>query len=78
MEDGPPGFQFRIDAKGLVVLEGLSADETFEYEMLAHQCDHLRNSADQVRLNDLVEKHRLAVASHPPDVAAAKRADRHP
>ncbi|KJC36490.1 hypothetical protein [Bradyrhizobium sp. LTSP857] len=61
MEDGPPDIQFRINSKGWVVLDGLSPGETFEYELLAHPSDHLRNSADQVRLNQLVEKHRHAM-----------------
>lgn len=59
MEDRDTGSPVSHQFKGLVVLDGLSPDQTFE--LLAHQSDHLRNSADQSRLNQLIEKHRHAM-----------------
>ena len=50
-------FCFGLDARGMVVLKGLSPEETFEYEELANQCNELRNLADQCRLDALSAKH---------------------
>jgi hypothetical protein len=50
-------FQFTINAKGLVVLAGLSPDETLELEELLNQHDAHRSVSDTMRLEALCEKH---------------------
>ncbi|MBW7972593.1 hypothetical protein [Bradyrhizobium sp. BR 10289] len=50
-------FEFTTNAKGMIILAGLSPDETLELEQLLHQNDNLRSAPDRVRLEALCEKH---------------------
>ena len=54
-------FRFGTNSKGMVVLAGLSPEETFELEHLLYQNEHNRCAADQARLDALCEKHCRAV-----------------
>ncbi|MGY4626216.1 hypothetical protein [Bradyrhizobium sp. USDA 4486] len=50
-------FEFTTNARGMIILAGLSPDETFELEQLLHQNDDLRSAPDRARLEALYEKH---------------------
>ncbi|QPF90248.1 hypothetical protein [Bradyrhizobium commune] len=63
-------FCFEVDTQGMVVLRGLSPEETFEYEELANQCDELRSLIDQRRLDVLSAKHCRLLRNAPATVAA--------
>ena len=68
-------FQFTTNAKGMVILSGLSPDETFELEHLLHQNDDLRSVPDRIRLDALCEKHcNAAKTATPPDIVGASDA----
>ena len=54
-------FRYGTNSKGMVVLAGLSPEETFELEHLLYQNEHNRSAADQARLDKLCEKHCRAV-----------------
>lgn len=56
-------FEFTTNAKGMIILPGLSPEETFELEQLLHQNDDLRSVPDRVRLDALCEKHCRAAKS---------------
>jgi hypothetical protein len=49
----------------MVVMKGLSPEETFEYEELANQCDDRRSSANQRRLDEPNTKHCSALKREP-------------
>jgi hypothetical protein len=50
-------FSYETDRDGRVILQGLSPEETFEYEVLVNQLDDFRIPADQARLEELSGKH---------------------
>jgi len=56
-------FEFTTNAKGMIILPGLSPDETFELEQLLHQNDDLRSAPDRSRLEALCDKHCRAAQS---------------
>jgi hypothetical protein len=47
----------------MIILSGLSPDETFELEQLLHQNDDLRSAPDRSRLEALCDKHCRAAKS---------------
>ncbi|MGY4234716.1 hypothetical protein ACVIIW_003663 [Bradyrhizobium sp. USDA 4449] len=47
-------FRYGINKKGMVVLAGLSPEETFEFEELLYQ------DSSSIRMRELLAKHRRA------------------
>lgn len=59
----PRYFRYQTDARGRVVLPGLTPDETLEFEMLANQVGDLRARPQHLRLEALCDKHRSFVCA---------------
>src|SRR4051812_1983899 len=54
-------FLYTLDGRGRIVLQGLSPEETLEFEFLLHQLEQFRSPQDQRRLDGLCRQHRRSL-----------------